>query len=100
MAVVAQGSGPEAGSTAVDVPLVALDDFCRERNLWPDLLKVDVEGFEVEVLTGASECLKRVKRLALEFHNDDLRDRCLSILSGRFKIQTSGTLLFGEAGVA
>jgi FkbM family methyltransferase len=40
-----------------------------------DLLKVDVEGFELEVLQGARETFKRVVRLVLEYHSPDLGRR-------------------------
>ena len=41
------------------VPLVALDDYCAERDLRPTALKIDVEGAELGVLTGASSVLRR-----------------------------------------
>ena len=98
MAVVTQNrSGSAEGASSIDVPLVALDDFCRERRVWPDVLKIDVEGFEVEVLTGAAECLRRAKRLVVEFHSESLRVRCLEILSPGFETHTAGTLIFAEA---
>jgi FkbM family methyltransferase len=98
MAVVAQRtSEPNDQAAMLDVPLVSLDEFCRERYVWPQVLKIDVEGFEVEVLSGASECLARATRLVVEFHNEDLRARCVKILSQRFEIRTFGTLLFAIA---
>ena len=41
----------------VVVPSMTLDRFCRERNLRPDIMKIDVEGAEVSVLKGAREVL-------------------------------------------
>ena len=41
---------PDAASVAVDV--VRLDEYCAARKLRPDLMKVDVEGWEPEVLRG------------------------------------------------
>ena len=39
------------------VDIVALDDFCQEHDLWPDLMKIDVEGSEVLALKGARKLL-------------------------------------------
>lgn len=38
-------------------PQIALDDFCRERALAPEVIKIDVEGAELGVLEGAREIL-------------------------------------------
>jgi FkbM family methyltransferase len=53
------------------VPASTVDELDRELGPF-DLLKVDVEGFEAKVLTGAEEMLKRRPRLALEIHDDQL----------------------------
>jgi FkbM family methyltransferase len=44
-----------------------LDDFRRQHDIAPpDLLKLDVQGFELEVLLGAEECLAQAKALIVE----------------------------------
>lgn len=53
------------------VETVTLDDFCKTRNInMIDLLKIDVEGYELEVLQGASDLLKskRVKIIVFEYN--------------------------------
>lgn len=45
-----------------DVDLVTIDSFCKLNNIAKiDLLKTDTEGFELEVLKGASEMLAQNK---------------------------------------
>ena len=58
----------EADSMALDVETVCLDDFCAENDLWPDLLKIDVEGAEDRVISGASSALSKAKCVVVEFH--------------------------------
>ncbi|NQT06171.1 MAG: FkbM family methyltransferase [Candidatus Omnitrophica bacterium] len=38
---------------------VSLDDFCRDENIIPEVIKIDVEGAEIEVLKGAEKMLKK-----------------------------------------
>ena len=58
------------GLTEVDqvpTPVRRLDDYRAEMNLpMPDLIKLDVQGFELEVLKGAPSVLKSVKALIVE----------------------------------
>jgi FkbM family methyltransferase len=49
------------------VPAVTLDQVCGERNLeGPFLVKVDVQGAELDVLKGGIETLKRTEYVVLE----------------------------------
>ena len=70
-----------------------------------DLLKVDIEGAEIEVFKGASsEVLSHVKRAAIEFH-DILRPGCkeavLDVLrkNGFSKIEFDQMSPAGDLGV-
>jgi len=45
----------------VSVEVVTLDDFCRRRAIRPQFIKIDVEGFELEVLKGAAGLLRNVR---------------------------------------
>ena len=52
-----------------EVDLVPLDDYAKEHNLYPTLIKIDVEGYEMEVLKGARHLLERRPKLAIEIHS-------------------------------
>ena len=53
----------------VIVPLITLDQFCQQEDLWPDWLVIDVEGFELQVLQGATRLLqKRKPGIIVEMH--------------------------------
>lgn len=61
------GSANITRSKDGDIRLITLDEFVDEKNTKPVLIKVDVEGFEIEVLKGAEKTIKKFKPiLALE----------------------------------
>lgn len=51
---------------AVCVPSVRLDTFCKEYNVIPDVIFMDVQEAELEVLKSASSYLKDIKYIVLE----------------------------------
>jgi FkbM family methyltransferase len=53
----------------LEVDLTCLDDY---EHLNPTILKVDVEGFEVQVLQGAKNILSKRPKLAIEIHTERL----------------------------
>ncbi len=53
----------------VKVDMVYLDKYIH---LNPSFLKIDVEGFEIEVLKGAKNILKNLPKLAIEIHTENL----------------------------
>lgn len=58
------------------VQTTSLDQFVLENDLEPDCVKIDVEGYESEVLKGACNCLNQYKPLIfLEVHIDFLAKR-------------------------
>jgi FkbM family methyltransferase len=53
------------------VRAVALDDFCADRSVEPDVVKIDVEGAEAGVLRGARRLLRRRhSTVFLEVHSE------------------------------
>lgn len=81
----------------ISVRSMTLDRFLKtERIESIDILKIDIEGFEVEALQGGKETLKRTKRVVLEYHSSESRVRCLEILSlNGFDVSERDTLIFG-----
>jgi FkbM family methyltransferase len=57
------------GATRVSVPIRRGDDYAREKNLpVPHLIKIDVEGFEPQVLAGLSETIARNRPIIVIEH--------------------------------
>ena len=68
------GTGHLAADGDLSVTVISLDDWLREGRLAPpDFVKIDVEGAEREVLSGAQEMLKsRRPKLLLSLHSVEL----------------------------
>jgi len=90
------GLGPDSmasarrgdGATCVEASQTSLDAFCAEHGVWPDVVKIDVEGCEAEVLRGMQDVLERKPPLLfLELHTAYLAaeeiDALLAALRGR-----------------
>lgn len=61
------GNGAIAQATGtIEVPMVTLDAHCAGRRV--DFVKIDVEGFEIDVLRGARAVLQQRPALAIEIH--------------------------------
>lgn len=50
----------------VEIELVRLDDYLTAEKLSPNFMKIDVEGFEFEVLQGLGKCLGKIPNLMIE----------------------------------
>lgn len=56
-----------------EVPVIRLDDYCKDRSIEAiDLLKIDVEGFELSVLRGAQRLLASGKVAAIQFEFNEM----------------------------
>lgn len=84
--------------TTIRVPCMTIDTLIEARGITRvDLLKIDVEGFEVECLRGASKALTVTDKVVLEYHSADLRRDCTAVLtSAGFRCDIEGTLLFAS----
>jgi FkbM family methyltransferase len=63
-------------ASGTSVPMRSLDSLCSELGFRPTHIKIDVEGFEFEVLKGSVTVLEQcMPVLHLEIHNGFLADR-------------------------
>jgi FkbM family methyltransferase len=71
-----EASPESAGSPgAVEVPVQTVDALCAELGFHPDVVKVDVEGYELAVFRGALRTLREDRPvLFLEIHPQRLRE--------------------------
>lgn len=61
--------GDSRPAVAVKMHSISLDDYIQRGFASPSIMKIDVEGYEWAVLSGARECLERCRpRLWLELH--------------------------------
>ena len=82
---------PEEGGTMVET--TTIDGFCAREGIMPTLIKIDVEGWELEALRGARETIARGgDRLALfvEMHPTVWRERGLSADDVRAELDRQG----------
>lgn len=77
----------ERGLQTVDLLVTSLDQYCTDHGLVPQLIKIDVDGYEGKVLRGARDLLTRVRpTIFLELHKDEvqrdgiLRDQVVGML--------------------
>lgn len=78
------GTGHLAESGAIEVRTVRLDDFCAERGLRPNAIKIDVEGAELEVLRGGEQTIAASRPVIfLSTHGEPVHRACLAWLEER-----------------
>ena len=87
-AAFAFGSGSGTGrldeAGAIQVRTLRLDDFCRERDVRPGIVKVDVEGAELSVLRGAEMTISEHHPVIfLSTHGASVHADCLAWLRER-----------------
>jgi FkbM family methyltransferase len=93
-------SGHEnSGFTSVKLQATTLDYECQARQLKPSVIKVDVEGYEWEVLQGAQQTLKTHHPVIfLELHLNYLEQRGLEPRNVLALLETCGYRFFSTEG--
>ena len=87
---------PEHPGTGVRVAVTTLDRLLGDIDV--DLLKIDTEGFELHVLAGATETLKRCTAIYIEDSDRNLRRYGGSSARLRRTLREAGFLPFRVAG--
>jgi FkbM family methyltransferase len=73
----------ETAFTSIPTRVTTIDVFLSEKEIENiDILKIDVEGFELEVIRGAQKALRdgKVKIVQFERHADDMREDTFPII--------------------
>jgi FkbM family methyltransferase len=66
----------------INVDLISLDQFCYQNKIFPDIIKIDTEGFELEVLKGGLNLLKEKRPLIIfESNTQTERDLIFDLLA-------------------
>lgn len=82
---------PEEGGTMVET--TTIDGFCAREGIVPTLIKIDVEGWELEALRGARETIARGGgglALFVEMHPTAWRERGLPADAVRAELERQG----------
>ena len=70
------------GKSREHVGMTTIDHYTSISESHPTILKIDVEGFELQVLKGAAETLKRYHpKIIIETHSSQLEAECLKYLA-------------------
>lgn len=85
-----RGNPAAAGTKSIPTRVMPLDDFCAQEEIPSiDLMKVDVEGFEFDVLAGAGRMLRNSSAVIIEVSlirraagSADALERMLKVLTG------------------
>jgi FkbM family methyltransferase len=65
--ILSESEAKQQGLAQVKVPIVQLDSFAVENKLMPpSILKIDAEGFDIEVLEGAKKLIKNAEIIMIE----------------------------------
>lgn len=49
----------------LEVPIITIDNYVERNQIYPDLLKIDAEGYELKIISGAEQTIKRANPLII-----------------------------------
>ena len=62
--------------TEIEIDQITLSDYSKKNNIDNiDFIKIDTEGYELEVLKGAKDILPNTKMILFEHHYDDMIEK-------------------------
>lgn len=64
-------------NSTIDVPVKTLDSFSLDDSF--NFISIDVQGFELEVLKGATNTLQHINYLIAEINNTELYENCCMV---------------------
>lgn len=73
---------------AESVNCLSLDIYCETKNVWPDVIKIDIEGGEYNMLDGAKKALHTASVTFLSVHSSHLAKLGISLSDLQTKIQS------------
>jgi FkbM family methyltransferase len=76
-----QKSNRDNNMSRIKIKVVKLDDLLLKIGKIPDVIKIDVEGSEIQVLEGLQETLRKgVKCLMIEVHSEENKIKAIYLL--------------------
>ncbi len=79
----------------IEVNTISLDEYCKKNSIWPDLIKIDVEGAEYLILEGSKEILSKKNIIVMETHPNKIKKLGCNIKSVYNKLKNEGYIIFG-----
>ncbi len=99
--LVRPGINPKVENTVNDVKTMRLDTFVAERGLsGPFLLKIDVDGLEINVMRGAKETLESCDVVSIEVARHSLPGRVAFLAERGFFLHSIADLELGHLKAA
>jgi len=77
----------------INIEVSTIDEICNKHNFYPDFIKIDVEGVELDVLRGGKEILKSIKSIMVEISNNHEKIFNLLKMLQFYPLDDSGNIL-------
>lgn len=90
-------------SNCIEVDCITLNEYCTINNIIPDIIKIDVEGYELPVIDGIGDLLSNVKMLIIEinglaedygYNGNYLLSKITSLFDGPFYLDVVNRKLY------